>query len=113
MQKPPATFDLLWTNSSPSSNFSAQTIPLTLNLYDAVMIMYSCYTGNVRPCSQIVLKNGYQHILFGIVATQTSFRTRYATATNSGVTFGTGYNGSTSGTGNVIPMNIYGIKGIN
>ena len=108
-----ATFDLLWTNPSPTSNFSAQTVSLDLSAYDAVMIVFLANTTDLdRQASMIVLKNGYQHILFMMYLSGTNFRTRYATASDTGVTFSNGYNNATAGAGNNIPYKIYGIKGI-
>ena len=111
--KSPATFDLLWTNSSPSSNFSAQTVPLSLSSYDAVLIVFLSNTTDLdRQSSMIVMKNGYQHILCTMYLSGTNYRTRFATASDNGVAFQGGYNNTSSGNGNSIPYKIYGIKGI-
>lgn len=108
-----ATFDLLWTNSSYTSAFAAQTVSLDLSAYDAVLIVFLANTTDLdRQSSMIVLKNGYQHILCTMYAGGTALRTRYVTATDSGVTFAGGYNNTSAGNGNNVPYKIYGIKGI-
>lgn len=113
IEKSGATFDLLWTNSAPSSSFSAKTVSLDLTDYDAVLIVFLANATDLnRQASMIVLKNGKQHILFMMYLTGTNFRTRYATATDTGVVFSTGYSGSTAGTNTTIPYKIYGINGI-
>lgn len=104
-------FQLLWVNSAPTSNFSAQTISLNLSSYDAVCII----TKTTAPSS-------YTHWQFGLVggnmtmankaSTSATQYGRTAQVAEDGITFSNGYNGGTAGAANCIPWYIYGIKGL-
>ena len=112
---------LIWTNSSSTSNFSAQTINLNLTKYDAVIIQtsYSLVPDNT---SNYYLEANYALIDVGsngkTVAPDESVAfhsIRNVTVSSTGITFSTGtvfgYNLPTStGEGYGIPLKIYGIK---
>ena len=116
-------WELVWENTSPSSNFAAQTITLDLSQYDAVEIV--CNAANdlaVYALFSHFCLVGYKTILFRIETTTGNNRmytaARYATVETSGISF-TDATQSTATT-NVstlnqtnIPMWIFGIKGIN
>lgn len=100
---------LLWENSSPSSNFSAQTIPLDLSSYDGALIIARIATnsdatgaffGFIGQEPTITIKGATSNTIYG----------RRSIISNSGVEFLQGYAGATSGSGNAIPIQIYGIK---
>lgn len=107
---------LLWTNSSPSSNFSSQTVPLDLSGYDAVAILHH-RTGSVNydayQYSLDILMKGYTGMLRNGGYAQI-YRAVDVSAT--GCAFGQGkyagtYNGSPSNDNSVgVPEKIYGIK---
>lgn len=107
---------LLWQNASPASNFAAQKIPLDLSEYDGVYIVFKFFTSNTNRtiffCSNNTA-NEYQNVLSGAVN-----RGRNCIVTDSGVQFLTGYKYSTYGSNAVdddsamIPILIYGIKGV-
>ena len=40
------SFELLWTNNNPNSDFATQTIPLNLSDYDGVLIFTKSSAGN-------------------------------------------------------------------
>lgn len=100
---------LLWTNSSPSSNFTAQTIPLDLSAYSCFLTI--CYRqttmqDDISTFCTFHIKDVTSVCLGGAA----SPLRRAATFTDIGVTFGTGYNAGTAGTQFMIPYQIYGIK---
>lgn len=115
--------ELLWTNASPTSAFSAQTISLDLSGYDAVEIIAN-NTNEKFPVSFKVEKGSSSNL--GIVGTGSGYvgtgsvvihAIREATVNNNGVTFSSAftamYNVQSYATeSNVynVPVKIYGIK---
>lgn len=111
---PTSRLELLWTNSSPTSSFAAQTISLDLSDYAYVVIKMGVDTANLdHVCNFIALIDGG--------ATRCEFSSRVimfrdATVTTSGVSFGvnatvSSYNGTVNNTNtNSIPLYIYGVK---
>lgn len=108
---------LLWKNPNPATTFNAQTVPVDLTYYDAVIITSASYTavatadGNV---SDMVLieknKKGLLTPSYGY------FSKRNVTVEGNGVTFGEGARFASYDGGNqtdnryAIPVCIYGIK---
>lgn len=102
--------DLLWTNDSPSSSFSAQTISLGLSEY--VMFVVACKfntTSTVIRTSTPFFKNTTTLMYCGIGGSSGSYYECYrlVTFTDGGVEFGAGSPANT----NAIPLAIYGIRG--
>lgn len=117
---------LLWTNASPTSSFDAQTVPLTLTGYAAVIVEFkgdyqSETDGNRAKAYSVAFVDSdiaYGGILPETRSSRLSLRYRMTTATSSGVTFQTGsYNASAVAAGTstqiAIPLRIWGIKGVN
>lgn len=104
-------FKLLWVNSAPTSNFAAQTIPLNLANYDAVCIITKTTTSSNYTYWQFGLVNGYI-TMANKSANNATLTGRTAEVDDTGITFSTGYQGSSTGTSYCIPVSIYGIKGI-
>lgn len=108
-----AKMDLLWTNPSPTSSFTAQTISLDLSNYDLVLIFArrdaSNYNYNINT---LVNRDG----MVNMIGTYSSkLCTRGVTMTDSGLEFGagfyaTGYGTDTNDNNKNIPYKIYGIK---
>ena len=117
------TKTLLWTNASPTSSFSAQTISLDLSRYDAVEIVcrYST-TDNSRTRYICDIGSSSSMYWFYYTATDGKYmgvRSRnLVSASTTGVTFNTcngkavNTNTSTANDGYIIPIEIYGIKGV-
>lgn len=111
------TIDLLWTNSSPSSSFAAQTIQLDLSSYKAVIITVKPNTNLSEMTNHLLLIDGETKQLQCAYFNGT-LRSRNATVTTSGITFGDGifwntYNNSNSAQSQSvqgIPVKIYGVK---
>ena len=102
--------DLLWTNPSPSSAFSNQTVSIDLSNYDAVLILVKHGTAQSADTSY----DNYHCVYYTPVGTtgaalsaptQSNYRT-YNVST-SGVQFATASNTSAS-----IPCKIWGLKGV-
>ena len=117
------TKTLLWTNASPTSVFTAQTVSLALSGYDAVEIVcrYS-RTDDTRTRYVCDVGSSSSMYWFYYTATDgkyTGVRSRnVVSVSTTGVTFdtcmGKPVNSSTSTTndGYIIPIEIYGIKGV-
>lgn len=106
---------LLWTNPTPTANFAAQTVALNLSGYQALKIKFVTTPTGTGHAVQDVLIDGepyYCYLHNATTGTQYSY-IRMATATNTGVEFSTGYRGQAQGAGYMIPLQIYGIRGIN
>lgn len=115
---------VLWTNSNPSSSFSAQTISLDLSQYDYIEIIY--YTeveaGSWQyemTTGKLPIINGQNVLLGGYVMITTAdqapqFFGRQAIIRTTGIEFATGknYNGSSFGDRNAsgVPLYIKGYK---
>lgn len=108
------TMSLLWTNPSPTSNFAAQTVSINLSEFQALKIKFiTSPTGTMRAVQDVLVDgetyNCYLHN--ATTGTQYSY-IRQVIATSTGVEFSTGYREQTAGAGYMIPLEIYGIKGI-
>ena len=111
------TVTSLWTNSSPTSSFAAQTVNLSSSAGNYVMlaVYYEFSTSNTVRTMSIVpvasLKSGDEGmcIIAAWGANRTGVR-RFTLASDTTVTFtACGYNGGTDNTYGV-PVAIYGIR---
>ena len=106
---------VLWTNPSPTSNFSAQTVSVDLSDWSWVAIGAAVSTSGT---SEIITfaRNGTSTTLSlpNIGGTQYFYK-RSVTVSPTGVTFSTGYRNTngTTGAGYCIPLKIYGVPGSN
>lgn len=112
---------LLWQNASPSSDFAAQTIKLSLKDYDAILLKHK-YTKATAYYGVQFIEVGDSATVYQIAsakAASLSYLSRDVKVTTSGVTIEAGYGKtiySTSAGGasasNLIPVEIYGVKGV-
>lgn len=118
----------LWTNQSPSSNFSAQTITLSDNLsnykYVAIRYKYSPSTSDTDYSTDILSVDDFKKCIYNPSAAHNSFallvqavnnnlyaRTVfYDTDTSIQFTNYTQIGGTGSGVGNTIPLEILGLN---
>lgn len=116
---PTTTIVKLWENASPTSSFAAQTIALDLSEYS--MIFCNCRLSTeyatIVPTNPIPVGADYGAYAYGLAAGYPVRRTYRATAT--GVVFEEGMKYTSFGSSNVngsngslIPVEIYGIKGV-
>lgn len=114
---------LLWTNASPTSNFEAQTISLDLSGYDAVEIIcrYSTTSdSHTRYICDVGSSSSIDWLYYTVVAGKyMGVKSRNeVSASTTGVTFGActtkpgNSTDSTTTNGYIIPIKIYGIKGV-
>lgn len=107
---------LLWTNASPTSNFSAQTVNLSGAAYSGYIVECKDFTKQTYMDSSIgfaYLRMGKVGICVSRVGGSDYGRARpVSSVTTSGITFGNGYSG-----GGVypdaqycIPLRIWGVK---
>lgn len=108
---------LLWTNPSPTSAFSAQTISLDLSAYDDIEIFFvgGATNNNYAAAEQkFPINSGQLLTMFVSQATGVPRPQRGLTITSTGIVFTAG--GWTSGTTYTsndlycVPLKIYGIK---
>lgn len=102
---------LLWTNPSPTSDFAAQTLALDISTYDAVEISFKDSKNN-SPGVVVKCMKGGNALAIQNSGVDNGARWRYflPKADGTGITFSTGYNGSTSNNAYGIPYQIWGIK---
>lgn len=108
---------LLWENSNPTANFTAQTISLDLSEYDAAYIVYKSSTGNIL-WSGIILKD--DALNYPRFITNSGANTRWFSRTirvnDTGAVFADcgrftqGTSGTTTTNDSMIPYRIYGVK---
>lgn len=106
---------LLWTNSTPSSAFAAQTLSIDLTDYDYVHVFAYSDTGSTRlQDAGITVKDagtGMLRVGPGSASVQSPIYARSISAiSNSGIEFSSGYSNATAGTSYLIPARIYGGK---
>ena len=111
----------LWTNASPTSNFAAQTISLSLSGYEYVLVRY-LYSTNYQDIDQIaIVKVGRDAYLTfaGAVSTSIYLSQRTISVGSNSVTFGAPAYKTYASTSNpttnnkyCIPVEIIGIKGV-
>ena len=107
---------LLWTNSSPTSSFSAQTITLndSLSNYDCYTIMHRQSTTNGRIISTGKIPVGHGTFMANPLSTN-QYRGTNENTSGSSITFTPGYKANADGSFAedntlVIPMYVIGYK---
>lgn len=105
--------DLLWVNTSPTSNFSAQTVALELSTYRAIAIVATATTSDANGGTAFGVVN--DGITYNIFLHNNNANVEYTYVRSfkigtSGITFGNGLRGSTAGAQYAIPRAIYGIR---
>ena len=101
----------LWTNASPSSDFSAQTVPLDLSSWNLIAILAkTTTTGNTTSVFLAAVGTGSILSVPNLGSTQYFYK-RTMDVQTTGVTFSTGYRNTsgTSGASYCIPVAIYGL----
>jgi len=107
----PLTVKRVWQNSDPLSAFDSQMVEVDLSEYNAICVVTRQNTtddrrawnfGFIGDTFVTVNKNAANATLYG----------RLIESTPSSIVFGAAYAGSTAGTSNAIPIEVYGIKGI-
>ena len=109
---------LLWTNSSPTSNFAEQTIEVDATAYDLYLIVFwrSNTDSSNRICS-VIMPKGYGSLVQNIDASRFVYRTVTVSTNPVGFNFASGfkintYAATSAATDNsfMIPIFIYGIN---
>ena len=109
----------LWANANPTSSFAAQTIAMDLSDYSMVFCNFRLSTeyATIVPTNPIPVGADYGAYAYGLSAGYPVRRTYRATAT--GVVFEEGMKYTSFGSSNVngsngslIPVEVYGIKGV-
>ena len=109
------TKDLLWTNTSPNASFPAQTIPLDLSSYAAILIETG-YGVDASTNDIFVVPTGRTYNYIISVASRGIFVNRPLVITSTGVQFLAGnamttYDGTwAADNGVAIPYRIFGLK---
>lgn len=103
----------LWENPLPTGSFNAQTVAVDLSKYSGALIQFATSDGsNLYYSTMICLKNGARHALVHTITGSGTIRTRWATLSDTGIVFSTGYSGSSTSTNSAVPQKIYGIRGL-
>lgn len=110
------TGTILWTNSSPTSDFSPQNITLSSDDYDVLEFFYGYDTSGVRVVSERTIKgNGVQFDAYSIVVPTRAWRRRAEFVSNTSYSIGnctrmeynqTSYNEN----GYCVPLYVIGYK---
>lgn len=105
---------LLWENASKTSAFPAQTLDLNLQQYDAYIIIARHATG-VGGAVSGINKTGYSIRLTSVGSDPAGYydeNIRTATYSNGSIKFGDAKHNGVVSNGVVIPIFIYGIRGV-
>lgn len=116
--KPKVGKTLLWTNSSPTTNFSAQTITLSKDAsnYDVIYVVARYSTTDVLRGSLLLFPDGNTYPLTAHTIDNNYHRLRWVTVNGMSVTFSISKIMTTNGsvgettTNHLIPLEIYGIN---
>lgn len=109
------SMDLLWENASPASAFAAQTIAMDLSDYQKIYIECFAKTTELIVVSAIMPMDKTSSITFEskFYSSQDYAGGRWATPTQTGVTFIRGLNSNYDEDNSlIIPYRIYGLKGV-
>lgn len=98
--------ELLWTNSAPTSNFSAQTISLDLSSYDHVIVYVRSKSNLTNDNMQVFPKDNTTYKMASFYEGYNAPYLRDITVSNNGVVFGSCTNANST-----FPLAIYGICG--
>lgn len=98
---------LLWTNSSPTSNFSAQKISLDFSSYDAAIVVTSQTTVYIRKTDSFPFGMGAK---FNSTSELWGYSRNINSFDDNGISFSDGCAGAGGANWCVIPQKIYGIK---
>ena len=101
--------DLLWTNPSPDSSFSTQTVSLNLSDYSMVAIEFKRIQNESVYVPQITVINGTRKY-WSITTGGGYIVSRVFTASSTGISFEDAYRNQTVTNTDAIPYQIYGIK---
>lgn len=99
---------LLWENSSPSVEFTAQTVSLDLSDYAGVIVEYNAETSVSNLCSRVYIKKGESNLASGKYTSRGEARA--ISLSDIGVVFGDAKVDVTSINDKIIPTKIYGVK---
>ena len=107
------TMGLIWENASKTSAFPAQTLDLNLQQYDAYIIIARHATG-VGGAVSGINKTGYSIRLTSVGSDPAGYdeNIRTATYSNGSISFGDARHNGIVSNGVVIPIFIYGVKGV-
>lgn len=101
----------LWQNASPTSTFAEPTISLDLSKYQMVAIEYRYNTTD--DFKKMYFGNVGTAMALDVVSTSGYLGWRSATVSTTGISFSAAtFNGSSNKNTYVIPVAIYGIKGV-
>lgn len=110
------TLESLWTNSSPSSSFTAKTVSLDLQNYDFLIIGIR-FTTSTDNYANVIVKTDGTSVIEAFLASSNRYR-RSISANSTGITFGGGEKASPSATSYssdntcYIPIYVYGFHKI-
>ena len=104
-------FDQLWSNSSLTTAFAAQTVSLDLSPYKLCLITFKMNTSTDLRCIGMGLVGTaeYMGIMGSTTGTAYVYKRTFKPKT-TGVVFATGYRNNTAGTGYMIPAKIFGVS---
>lgn len=106
------SMELLWENASPTSSFADQMLSFDLNNGDFVVVKYKATaTGTIQGFSSYIALDGAPNVIT-YPTTSGVIQRRNINATKNGITFEMGYTGNTADNNMMIPLEIYGIKGV-
>lgn len=104
------TLDLLWTNSAPTSSFTAQTLNIDMSDYEMIFITAVSRTDLNIIFTALLNVGTYTSRLYTTLTGSTIYVTRNVGLTPTSLAFEGGYSGGTANNSYAIPYQIYGIK---
>jgi len=107
-------WDLLWQNANPSviGAFDVTDLPLSTYSFVAIVFISNMDSGSQNLYTQIFKISTYPSLL-QVVTASAARQSREFTFSDTTIAFANGYSGSSANTKYCVPIEIYGIKGIN
>lgn len=106
---------LLWQNARPTSEFPAQTISLDLSEYTHYEVLFAIDTGSYKDSqlsTGIVSIDKFAFLCFGWGDVNNIGSRRVQAITSNSISFTPAFYGKATSNSHVIPVAVYGIKGV-
>lgn len=107
------SFTLLWENANKTSSFSSQTLDLGLSDYDMYLII-ARYSNEIGGTTTAFVKTGYSTRLMGVGGSASPTESiRTVTYSSGALSIGSATKNGSADNNMLIPIFVYGIKGVN
>lgn len=105
---PTGKFDLLWTNSAPTSAFSPQTLSIDFSKYNHILVICKVIANQDMRFANYMIKGQVTTLMSFNQNASGCFQRLECVFTDTQITFGTAYRSGSANNDSTIPLLIYG-----